>query len=86
MYGSVIRGDLDQKITIGENTFVGENVVVHVSSIATKATTTVGKGCYIGSGAILHGCTVKDGSVIGQNSIGEFIFCLCLSTINDSCL
>jgi len=74
MNGSVIRGDLDQSIEIGESTYIGENVVVHVSSIQGKKSTKVGNGCYVGCGAILHGCEVKDGSVIGQNATGVKFF------------
>lgn len=60
-YGAVLRGDTDP-IFIGENTNVQDNCVIHEK-------TTVGKGCSIGHGAILHGCTVGDNCVVGMGAI-----------------
>jgi len=60
-YGAVLRGD-GGAITIGENSNVQDNCVIH-------ETTTVGKGCSIGHGAILHGCTVGDNCVVGMGAI-----------------
>ena len=60
-YGAVLRGDCGT-ITIGENSNVQDNCVIH-------ETTTVGKGCSIGHGAILHNCTIGDNCVIGMGSI-----------------
>ena len=58
-YGAVLRGDTGT-ITIGENSNVQDNCIIHEK-------TTVGSGCSIGHGAILHGCTVGDNCVIGAN-------------------
>jgi carbonic anhydrase/acetyltransferase-like protein (isoleucine patch superfamily) len=60
-YGAVLRGD-GGAITIGENSNVQDNCVIHEK-------TTVGKGCSIGHGAILHGCTVGDNCVVGMGAI-----------------
>ena len=60
-YGAVLRGDTGT-ITIGENSNVQDNCVIHEK-------TTVGKGCSIGHGAILHGCTVGDNCVVGMGAI-----------------
>ena len=60
-YGSVLRGDCGT-ITIGENSNVQDNCVIHEE-------TKVGKGCSIGHGAILHGCTVGDNCVVGMGAI-----------------
>ena len=60
-YGAVLRGDTGT-IRIGENTNVQDNCVIHEE-------TTVGKGCSIGHGAILHGCTVGDNCVVGMGAI-----------------
>ncbi len=60
-YGAVLRGDTGA-ITIGENSNVQDNCVIHEK-------TTVGKGCSIGHGAILHGCTVGDNCVVGMGAI-----------------
>lgn len=60
-YGAVLRGD-SGKIVIGDNSNVQDNCVLHEA-------VTVGKGCSIGHGAILHGCTVGDDCVIGMGAI-----------------
>ena len=60
-YGAVLRGD-GGKIKVGEGTNIQDNCVLHEE-------TTVGKYCTIGHGAIVHGCTVGDGSVIGMGAI-----------------
>lgn len=60
-YGAVLRGD-SGAIVIGENSNVQDNCVLHEK-------VTVGKGCSIGHGAILHGCTVGDDCVIGMGAV-----------------
>jgi len=60
-YGTVIRGDCGQ-IHIGENTNIQDNCVLHDSI-------TIGKGCTIGHGALVHGCTIGDHSMIGMGAI-----------------
>jgi len=60
-YGAVLRGDTGG-IRIGENSNIQDNCVIHEE-------TTVGKGCSIGHGAILHGCTVGDNCVVGMGAI-----------------
>ena len=60
-YGAVLRGD-SGCITIGEGSNVQDNCVIHEK-------TTLGRFCTVGHGAILHGCTVGDGSLIGMGAI-----------------
>lgn len=60
-YGAVLRGDMGT-IHIGEGSNVQDNCVLHEA-------VTVGKGCSIGHGAILHGCTVGDNCIIGMGAI-----------------
>ena len=60
-YNAVIRGD-QGPIRIGENTNIQECAVLH-------QTTTVGAGCTVGHGAIVHGCTVGDDTLIGMGAI-----------------
>ena len=59
-YNAVIRGD-QGPIRIGENTNIQECAVLH-------QTTTVGAGCTVGHGAIVHGCTVGDNTLIGMGA------------------
>lgn len=60
-YGAVLRGD-SGKITIGKGTNIQDNCVVHEE-------TKIGEYCTVGHGAILHGCTVGDGCLIGMGAI-----------------
>ena len=60
-YNAVLRGD-DGAIKVGDNTNVQDCAVLHEE-------TTVGSGCTIGHGAIVHGCTVGDNVLIGMGAI-----------------
>jgi len=64
-YGVVMRGDSD-KITVGENTNVQDNTVVHVDH---GVPTTIGNNVTIGHGAIIHGCTIHDNVLVGMGAI-----------------
>ena len=61
-FGAVLRGD-NEPIVIGEGSNVQENCVLHTDM---GAPLTVGANCTIGHKAMLHGCTVEDGSLIGM--------------------
>ena len=64
-FGSVLRGDYSE-IYIGEGTNIQENSVVHGDK---EYKVQVGRGCTIGHGAIIHGCTIGDNSLIGMGAI-----------------
>jgi carbonic anhydrase/acetyltransferase-like protein (isoleucine patch superfamily) len=64
-FNSVARGDVNQ-ITIGRNTNIQDNATVHVDD---KYPTVIGDHVLVGHKAILHGCTVEDGSMIGMGAI-----------------
>jgi carbonic anhydrase/acetyltransferase-like protein (isoleucine patch superfamily) len=61
----VLRGDNDP-ITIGENTNIQDGTVLH-TDIGVPAT--IGTNVTVGHMAMLHGCTVGDGSLIGIGAI-----------------
>lgn len=63
-HNAVIRGDM-AAISIGENSNVQDNSVVHV---ATGFPTVVGNYVTIGHGAIIHGCRIGDRVLIGMNA------------------
>ena len=62
-YGAVIRGD-SCAIRVGENSNVQDCCCLHGAQ-----DTTVGKNVTIGHGAIVHGCTVGDNTLIGMGAI-----------------
>lgn len=65
-FNVVIRGDVE-RIRIGKNSNIQDNATIHVTHFANP--TKVGERVTVGHGAILHGCTVKDGALIGMNAV-----------------
>ncbi|MBR0667909.1 gamma carbonic anhydrase family protein [Roseomonas hellenica] len=63
-FGAVLRGD-NEPITIGARTNIQEGAMLHADP---KFPTTVGSDVTVGHHAILHGCTVGDGSLIGMGA------------------
>jgi len=64
-FGAVIRAE-DEAVTVGENTNVQDGAVLHVSR---GFPCVVGANVTIGHQAIVHGCTVEDGVLIGMGAI-----------------
>ena len=64
-FNCVVRGD-DATITIGENSQLQDGCVVHVDP---GLPVTIGRGVSIGHLAMLHGCEIGDGSLIGIGSV-----------------
>jgi len=64
-YGVVLRGDI-HFIKIGSRTNIQDNCVLHVTGGAHP--TIVAEEVTIGHAAIVHGCTVKKGALIGMGS------------------
>ena len=65
-FGSVVRGDVHY-IRIGERTNIQDGTVIHVNH--DGGPTVVDDGVTVGHRAILHGCHVKSGSLIGRGAI-----------------
>ena len=65
-YGCVLRGDVNH-IRIGANTNIQDGTVVHVSRVDFP--TIIEDEVTIGHGAMIHGCTIKRGSLIGIGAI-----------------
>lgn len=63
-YGVVVRGDTTP-IRIGARSNLQDNVVCHADP---HAPLTVGEDVTVGHAAVLHGCTVEDGCLIGMGS------------------
>ncbi len=64
-YQAVLRGDM-APITIGEHSNIQDGCLLHV---ANGFPLQVGNYVTVGHGAILHGCTVEDGVLIGMGAI-----------------
>ena len=64
-FGAVIRGDND-KIVIGERSNIQDNCVLHVDE---GDPVIIGREVTVGHGAIVHGATVGDMSLIGMGAI-----------------
>ncbi len=64
-HGAVIRGDL-QRITLGENSNVQDNCVLHTNSHEPLV---IGANVVVGHGVKLHSCVIDDGALIGIGAI-----------------
>jgi carbonic anhydrase/acetyltransferase-like protein (isoleucine patch superfamily) len=64
-FGTVLRGDVNH-IRIGSRTNIQDNCVLHVTQERWPAI--VAEEVTIGHGAIVHGCTVKRGALIGMGA------------------
>ena len=64
-FNTVIRGDNDV-IHISEGTNIQDGCVLHVDKGVPLA---IGKNVTVGHKAMLHGCTIGDGSLIGMNAV-----------------
>lgn len=60
-HNAVLRGD-SGKITVGDRTNIQDGCIIHEE-------THIGADCTVGHGAIVHGCTVGDGCLIGMGAI-----------------
>ncbi|WP_338566029.1 gamma carbonic anhydrase family protein [Microbacterium paraoxydans] len=64
-YNAVIRGD-SSPIVIGPGSNVQDNVSIHVDA---GHPVLVGSRVSIGHNAVVHGCTIGDGSLIGMGAV-----------------
>jgi carbonic anhydrase/acetyltransferase-like protein (isoleucine patch superfamily) len=64
-FGAVVRGD-NASIRIGARSNVQENAVLHVDP---GLPIVVGEGVTVGHLAMLHGCSIGDGSLIGIGAV-----------------
>ena len=64
-FSTTVRGDVNG-IRIGAGTNIQDNCTVHVTHLDWP--TVIGAHVTIGHGAIVHGCTVEDGALIGMGS------------------
>ena len=65
-FGAVVRGDIES-IRIGARSNVQDNATLHV--VGGKFGTRLGDGVTVGHNAVVHGCVVEDGSLVGMGAI-----------------
>ncbi len=64
---AIIRGDVNT-ITIGNDTSVGDRVMIHCSAHGGNFPTVIGNKVILGAGSLIHGCTIEDGAVVGEGA------------------
>jgi carbonic anhydrase/acetyltransferase-like protein (isoleucine patch superfamily) len=64
-FSCVLRGDTDP-IDVGEGSNIQDGTVIHADP---GFPTTIGRNVTVGHKAMLHGCTIGDGSLIGIGAI-----------------
>lgn len=76
-YNAVLRGD-SAGVVIGPGSNVQDNVSVHVD---TGHPVVIGSKVSVGHNAVVHGCTIGDGTLVGMGSV-----ILSGAVIGDGCL
>ena len=64
-FSCVLRGDSD-RIEVGANSNIQDGTVVHADA---GFPTVVGENVTVGHNAMLHGCSIGDGSLVGINAV-----------------
>ena len=63
-FGATLRGDTEP-LRIGRGSNVQENTVIHADP---GCPVIIGENCTIGHKAMIHGCTIGDGSLVGMGA------------------
>jgi carbonic anhydrase/acetyltransferase-like protein (isoleucine patch superfamily) len=64
-FGAVLRGD-NERISLGARSNIQESAMLHTDMGFPLE---IGEDCTIGHGAILHGCSIGAGSLVGMGAI-----------------
>lgn len=64
-FNAILRGD-NEPIMIGENSNIQDGAVLHTDE---GIPLTLGANVSVGHMAMLHGCTIGDGTLIGMNAV-----------------
>ena len=64
-FNSVIRGDVCP-ISVGDETNIQDGTVIHVTT--GRFATRIGRRVTVGHAAMLHGCTIEDGALVGMRA------------------
>ncbi len=63
-FGATLRGDTEL-LTVGEGSNIQENTVIHADP---GFPVIIGADCTIGHKAMIHGCTIGDGTLVGMGA------------------
>lgn len=63
-FNAVLRGD-NEPVTVGDGSNVQDGCVLHTDPGCPLI---IGRGCTVGHKAILHGCEIGDGSLVGMGA------------------
>lgn len=66
LFNATLRGDMGRKVVIGDRTNFQELSCAHVPM---DRDTIIGSDVSVGHGAIVHGCTIGDGTLVGMGAI-----------------
>lgn len=66
LHNATLRGDCNGRIVIGARSNVQELACIHVP---LDGDTVIGERVSVGHGAILHGCTIGSGTLVGMGAI-----------------
>ncbi len=64
-FGAVLRGDINA-IRIGDRTNIQDGCILHVTHAYGVR---IGKDVTVGHAAVVHGCSVADGTLIGMGAV-----------------
>ena len=64
-FGATMRGD-NERISLGAGSNIQDGATLHTDPGFPLV---IGENCTVGHNAILHGCTIGDGSLIGMGAI-----------------
>ena len=65
LHAAAARGDYGGRVVVGDRSNLQEGACLHVDR---NGLCLVGKGVTVGHGAILHGCSIGEGCVVGMGS------------------
>ena len=65
LFNATLRGDCRGRIIVGDRTNIQELACIHVP---LDGDTVVGSDVSVGHGAILHGCVIGDGTLVGMGA------------------
>ena len=67
-FNCVLRGDVSE-IVIGKSTNIQDGTVIHGAQFPTCTPVTIGDKVIIGHNAVIHACTIGNGTLIGMGAL-----------------